>query len=100
MLKSTLRFHPDRDPGGRDGQANGTGVAVARDIGTYLDALDLSRAVIGEDMVLEEAPGKQFVLHEVIDCRAHKIGAFQRAIDVWIAIDEIDDARAGRRQAA
>jgi hypothetical protein len=99
MLKSTLRFNPDRDPGRQDGTRSGGTGAVEQDIGTYLDTLELRGATIGDDIVLEESPQKEFVLHEVIDCRARKVGAFRGAIDAWIAIDELDDARAGRHPA-
>lgn len=99
MLKSTLRFHSDRDRGRQDGNRHGGNPAVDEDIGTYLDALDLRGAIIGDDMVLEDLPQKEFVLHEVVDCRARKIGSFRGAIDAWVAIDEIDDARAGRSPA-
>jgi hypothetical protein len=99
MLKSTLRFHSDRDRdrgdgSGRDGQPPVEGV-----IGTYLDALDLSTAIIGDDIVLEESSADGFVLHQVVDCRARMIGAFKGAGDAWVAIDELDDIRAGRRRA-
>jgi hypothetical protein len=59
--------------------------------------LDLSAAIIADDIVLQESATDGFVLHEVIDCRATKIGAFRGASDAWVAIDKLDDARAGRR---
>jgi hypothetical protein len=95
MLKGTLRFHSDRDGGGQDGLAGREGATVADVVDTYLDTLDLRKAIIGDDMVLEESDPHQFVLHQVVDCRARRIGAFQGAVDAWLAIDSVDSAAAG-----
>jgi hypothetical protein len=97
MIMSTLRFRSEGDRGRKDVSAAGGHSAPDLVIGTYLDALDLSRAIIGEDMVLEEPSRGGFVLHEVKGCRAHRIGAFSGASDAWMAIDELDDVAAGRR---
>ena len=97
MIKSTLRFRSGGDRGRQEVPAGASHSALDPVIGTHLDALDLSRAIIGEDMVLEESPRDGFVLHEVKNCRAHRIGAFRGASDAWTAIDELDDIAAGRR---
>ena len=99
MLKSTLRFHSGRDRNQGDGSGRDGQPAAEEVIGSYLDALDLSTAIIGDDVVLEESSADGFVLHQVVECRARKIGAFKGAIDAWVAIDELDDIRAGRRGA-
>jgi hypothetical protein len=64
-----------------------------------LDALELRNAIIGDELVLEERPLREFVLHEVVDCRARELGRFHGAADAWVAIDEIDDALAERSPA-
>jgi hypothetical protein len=97
MIKSTLRFRSEGDRNRKDASAAGGHSALDRVIGTYLDTLDLSQAIIGEDIVLEEPPRGGFVLHEVKDCRARRLGAFSGASDAWMAIDELDDIAAGRR---
>ena len=97
MLRSTLRFDSDRDRGRPDGPGTGADAAADGFIGTYLDMLDLSTAIVADDIVLEESAKDGFVLHEVVDCRARRIGAFRGASDAWVAIDLLDDARAGRR---
>jgi hypothetical protein len=99
MLKSTLRFHSGRDRNQGDGSARDGQQAAEGVIGSYLDALDLSTAIIGDDVVLEESSADGFVLHQVVECRARRIGAFKGASDAWVAIDELDDIRAGRRGA-
>jgi hypothetical protein len=97
MLKSTLRLRSDRDRGRGEDAGTGGRATATPVIGTYLDMLDLSTAIVADDIVLEESGIDGFVLHEVVDCRARRIGAFGSAGDAWAAIDELDDARAGRR---
>lgn len=46
--------------------------------------------------MLEEADTDELVLHEVVDCRAHELGRFTNAARAWEAIDELDEALAGR----
>jgi hypothetical protein len=96
MIKSTLRFRSEGDRNRDDGSAAAIGAALDAVIGTYLDALDLSRAIIGDKVVLEESPGEGFVLHQVEGCRAHRLGSYTGASDAWIALDELDDIAAGR----
>ena len=97
MLRGTLRFHSDHDRGRPEDPGTGDRATAAGFIGNYLDMLDLSTATIADDIVLEESATDGFVLHEVVDCRARRIGAFRGASDAWVAIDQLDDARAGRR---
>ncbi|MHB8690915.1 MAG: hypothetical protein ACYDHH_06680 [Solirubrobacteraceae bacterium] len=94
MIRATLRFHTNRGRDSRDGDAG-----LGGPTGAYLDALELRNAVIGDELVLEERPLREFVLHEVVDCRARELGRFQGAADAWIAIDELDDQLAERSPA-
>src|SRR5581483_7898277 len=100
MLKSTLRFLPDRDRDRDRGRQDGTGThgecAATETVGAYLDTLDLRDAIIDGDVVLQEPAHREFVLHRVSGCRAHELGRFHGAVDAWVALDELDDDDARR----
>ena len=85
MIRATLRFHTNSGRGSRDADTGLDGPT-----GAYLDALELRNAIIGDELVLEERPLREFVLHEVVACRARELGRFHGAADAWIAIDPDD----------
>jgi hypothetical protein len=58
-----------------------------------LDDLDLRNAILGEGVVLEEAPGDGFVLYAVDAGCVNEIGRFGAAAEAWRAVDALDDAR-------
>jgi hypothetical protein len=60
-----------------------------------LDDLDLRNAILGEGVVLEEAPGGGFVLYTVDAGYVSEIGCFGAAAEAWRAVDALDDARKG-----
>jgi poly(3-hydroxybutyrate) depolymerase len=58
-----------------------------------VDALDLSGALFGDDLVLSTQPGGRLVLHQVSDDgKAHYLGTFEDIMAVWRAVDAIDTA--------
>ena len=65
--------------------------------GAYLDTLALRDAVLGDEVVLEEPRQHEFVIHEVVACRAHELGRFVGAASAWSAMDQLDDELSGYR---
>ncbi|HEX4109730.1 MAG TPA: hypothetical protein VHX88_16460 [Solirubrobacteraceae bacterium] len=55
------------------------------------DTLDLSDAVIGEDLLLSAPESGELVLHRVQGGRAERMGVYADAASAWRAIDSIDE---------
>jgi hypothetical protein len=60
-----------------------------------LDDLDLSSAILGEGVVLQETPSGGFVLYEVVAGSVTELGRFDGAADAWLALDALDPVRNG-----
>jgi hypothetical protein len=89
-LFSKLRFRA-----GRPGARSQASEPVDENDGQYLDTLALRDAVLGDEIVLEEPREHEFVIHEVVACRARELGRFVGAASAWSAIDQLDDELSG-----
>ena len=65
------------------------------DADDYLDALELRESVLAPGVVLSDDRDGGYLIPEVRECRAHRLGRYATAADAWRAIDALDDAAAG-----
>ena len=62
-----------------------------------LDSLELREAIVGDGVVLNEAPDGELLLHAVQAGRARRLGRFEGAASAWRAVDELDDPQIAER---